>query len=132
MKKLALVFIGSVVLSMIGCATPSSDAPKGAFASAPFDTPPEIVKRVNPLYPYDLRQKNISGWVNVQFVVNTDGSVSDAKAVASSNAGFEPAAIAAIEQDEFAPVLKNGQPVRVILRIKLDFAVDSDIPNFKD
>ncbi|HET9264124.1 MAG TPA: TonB family protein [Vicinamibacterales bacterium] len=63
---------------------------------------PRILKRVEPTYPPELREKRIQGVVFVRITVGTDGRVTDAT-IAKSIPGLDAAAIAAVRQWEFDP-----------------------------
>ena len=83
------------------------------------------ISMVNPIYPKLASSQGIEGWVKVEFIIQTDGTVADAVVVKSEPEGtFDDAALAAIEQWEFKAKIVNGiavqQRAMQLLQFKLD------------
>jgi TonB family protein len=79
---------------------------------------------VAPQFPLDARQRGIDGWVDLQFVVNTDGSVGDLAIVGAQPVGvFEQAALDAVRHWHYQPVMRAGQAVSQRARVRLRFAM---------
>jgi TonB family protein len=79
---------------------------------------------VAPKYPEAASQRSVGGWVDLQFLVGTDGSVSDQAVVGAQPAGmFEQAALDAVAQWRYQPVLRAGQAVSQRARVRVRFAV---------
>ncbi len=76
-----------------------------------------------PAYPQTARQARVSGAVNVQVVVDRDGSVISATAT-SGHALLRQAAVQAARQARFQPTLVSGQPVKVSGLIVYNFVPD--------
>lgn len=84
-----------------------------------------ILSRVDPDYPREAMRGRQQGWVEVEFTIGVDGSVSDPQVVASRPARiFDRAATRAIQQWRFEPRQENGQPVASRLRQRFDFKLD--------
>src|SRR5262249_54905720 len=67
---------------------------------------------VAPEFPTDARRRGIAGWVDLQFVVGTDGAVGELAVVGAQPVGiFEQAALEAVRRWHYAPVLRAGQAV---------------------
>jgi TonB family protein len=78
------------------------------------------VRNVAPVYPFVAEQLGRSGVVEMQFTVETDGSVGDIQVVHADPPGmFNAAAIAAVRQWRYQPVKHDGQLVtqRVAVRV---------------
>ncbi|MFK7886502.1 MAG: energy transducer TonB [Gammaproteobacteria bacterium] len=71
-----------------------------------------VLKRVEPEYPEKALQRKREGYVTVSFFVEKDGRVTEPK-VESAKYGalFNRAALRAMRQWEFAPSIRNGEPV---------------------
>lgn len=80
---------------------------------------PELITRVQPDYPSDL--KSFEGTVVVQALVGTDGRVIDTKVVKSVPI-LDDAAVAAVRQYIFKPALANGKPVAVWVAVPVKFS----------
>jgi periplasmic protein TonB len=95
---------------------------KGAGAGSLFDG--DIVPLQCPptTYPSDARRAGLTGWVQVEFVVNPDGSVRSARAIDAQPKGlFEAAAVMAAQRCRFKPKTENGLPVEQRGRRKWNF-----------
>jgi TonB family protein len=101
--------------------TAQQEAQASAFVSASSLTRTHYVP---PEFPVDARQRGIGGWVDLQFQVNTDGSVGEAIIVGAQPVGvFEQAALDAVRHWTFQPVVRAGQPVSQRARVRVRFAL---------
>jgi TonB family protein len=81
---------------------------------------------IAPKFPALASQHNISGWVDLQFLIGTDGTVSDAAIVGAQPAGvFEQAALDAVRHWRYQPVQRDGHTVSQHARVRVRFAVQS-------
>jgi len=79
---------------------------------------------VAPQFPELARARGIDGWVDLEFVVGTDGAVSDVSVVGAQPAGiYEPAALDAVRHWRYQPVMQDGHAVRQHARVRLRFTV---------
>lgn len=79
---------------------------------------------VAPRFPAFASEHGISGWVDLQFLIGTDGLVSDASVVGAQPAGvFEQAALDAIRHWRYQPVQRAGTAVSQRARVRVRFAV---------
>lgn len=84
------------------------------------------VKMTPPQYPESARKRGIEGWVEVVFTVTPSGSVEDVEVRNASPTGvFEDAAIRAVRQWRFEPVVRNGEKVSQRAMIRLKFAKEN-------
>ena len=94
-------------------------------AAAPVAAPnrdAQITRMVPPKYPMQAARDNQQGWVEVEFTVTADGSVSNAHVVDSQPRRiFDRAATEAVSRWQFKPALINGTPTAVVLKRKLEF-----------
>ena len=80
-------------------------------------------RTVAPSYPSDALKKGIEGWVELAFTVMPNGSVDDIEVRNASPADtFDDAAIKAIRQWRFEPVMRNGKAVPQRAMVRLRFA----------
>lgn len=127
-----------VILFVAGCAT-------GSYVAIPVDTarllnplPPSNVPVVDianvdeipratfqspPNYPPLLREKDVSGSVIVDFIVDETGMPRDIHAVRGTDNAFAIAATNAVAEWRFEPGIKGGRPVRTHLQVPLVFTV---------
>lgn len=83
------------------------------------------IKYVAPKYPRAAERRNLSGWVDVVFTVDTDGLVKDVE-VRGSEPGetFVAAAVRAVEKWQFEPVVEDGQAVEKRAGVRMMFALE--------
>jgi TonB family protein len=85
----------------------------------------ELAKYVPPTFPVAARQRGLSGWVDVQFVVRPDGLVSDVIIMGAEPVGlFEQAAVDAVKRWRYKPVERDGHAVDQRARLRMKFALD--------
>jgi protein TonB len=82
-------------------------------------------KYVAPKYPRSAQRRGQSGWVEVEFTVDLDGSVQSVSVIASDpGVTFINAAVTAIEKWEFEPVIENNIAVQKRATVRMMFAVE--------
>jgi TonB family C-terminal domain len=80
-------------------------------------------RMVSPTYPSEALKRGIEGWVELVFTVNPNGTVSDVEVRNSSPAEvFDDAAVRAVRQWRFEPVMRNGTAVPQRAMVRLRFA----------
>ncbi|HMC57574.1 MAG TPA: energy transducer TonB, partial [Candidatus Solibacter sp.] len=98
-------------------------APKPVAARPPRISVIEMARpihRVEPVYPALARQMRISGVVELQGVIGTDGRIHELK-VLSGHPILIKAAADAVSQWIYAPTILNGQAVEVAAPITVTF-----------
>lgn len=70
------------------------------------------LQRIAPQYPREAARNRITGWVQLEVLVNADGSVRSARVVDAKPKGlFEAPAVQAVLKWRFKPKVVDGQPV---------------------
>lgn len=93
-----------------------------AFTLSEVDQPPRIIRKIDPLYPFAAKRKNIQGSVTLKFIVTKDGKVVDPSVVKGEPPEiFDNSALKAIARWRFKPAIKDGKPVDVIIIAPLKF-----------
>ena len=83
-----------------------------------------LVKSVQPEYPRKAREGAIEGWVELDFTVAESGRVRELSVRAANPRGvFDQAAISALSQWRYKPVLVDAKPVAQRARIRIRFAL---------
>ena len=80
---------------------------------------------VAPKYPRAAERRNQSGWVDIVFTVDVDGTTKNIE-VRDSEPGttFVNAAVKAVEKWEFMPVFENGIVVEERAGVRMMFAIE--------
>ena len=87
---------------------------------------PIPVAAIPPQYPRDALMQGLEGWVRVEFTINPDGSVSDARVVdANPRRGiFDREALRAITRWRFKPKVQDGEAIASRAGYTIDFKMD--------
>lgn len=109
---------------------PAATTTTTAAAPSPRPATPAVrearlLSRVDPVYPREAARSRQNGWVEVEFTIGRDGTVSDVRVVDARPARvFNQAAQRAIQEWRFEPRLENGEPVASRMRQRFDFRLD--------
>ena len=82
----------------------------------------EAVRRAEPLYPPLAKAARLSGSVPVEIIIDEEGEVVSARALAGHPL-FKDAAVAAAQAWRFKPTLLAGTPVKVVGTITFNFSL---------
>jgi TonB family protein len=78
---------------------------------------------VAPKFPAVTRNRGMSGWVELEFTVRPDGSTGDIVVTNSSpRRTFDSAAMAAVGQWRYKPVIRDGKAVEQRAAVRIRFA----------
>ncbi len=83
---------------------------------------PQIRSWVAPVYPQEAAARKLDGWVRVRFIVDANGSVTEARALRSTDKVFEAAAIASVRQWRFDPAEDDGRKVAKCVDVVVPFS----------
>jgi len=107
----------------------------GAFLSAhpiePINAPkfgtksgveaPEVVKRVEPMYPEGARRQRVFGIVIIESLIDHEGVIRDARVLRAPAPALAHSALESVRKWHFKPAMRNGQPVDVIFNLTINF-----------
>jgi TonB family protein len=99
------------VATYITCLTPS----------IAYDTPPKFLKGYAPFFPATEAKRRHWGYALIEFSVTTDGTTGDIHPITATAYSFAKKAMDAVQNWQFAPARKNGQPVVVRMRMPFTF-----------
>ncbi len=83
---------------------------------------PESIDRPDPVYPRVAQLSRIEGVVMLMAVVGLDGRV-ESVTVKSGNPMLVEAARAAVLRWRYTPALRDGQPIRVFISVRVGFSL---------
>ena len=115
---------GVVTIPTGGPRTPGR--PGDIFEPSSLDRAPLARFQAQPQYPFDMRRGGISGEVLVEFVVDANGAVREARAVRSSQREFETAAVQAVSKWTFRPGEKGGRKVATRMQVPIVFSLNAE------
>lgn len=99
---------------------PPPPAPRAAIRTGGALQAPALITRVPPVYPGVAVSANIEGVVILEATVGRDGRVEEVRVLRSVPL-LDKAAMDAVLQWEYAPLLLNGKAERFILTVTLNF-----------
>ena len=90
------------------------------------DTPPNPVERVAPEeYPRKARERGIEGFVTLNLLIDTSGTIERVKVLQAEPAGvFEEVALATIRRWRFKPAVYEAAPVRAWAKQTIRFELN--------
>ncbi len=106
-----------------------SRAGKGAgnfgkiFDLADLDRIPEPLFQPSPVYPPSLRREGLRVTVQVDFIVDTQGRVTNPVIVMSEHPGFNDAAVTGVSKWKFRAGIRGGTKVNTRMRVPLIFTI---------
>ena len=84
------------------------------------------LQRIPPQYPRDAARGGVTGWVQLEVLVNADGSVRSAKVLDAKPKGiFEASAVQAVMRWKFKPKIKDGKPIEQKGSQKIEFNLNA-------
>jgi TonB family protein len=83
----------------------------------------ERLEYVAPKFPAATRNRGVTGWVELEFTVQADGSTGNVVVTNSSpRKTFDDAAITAVSQWRYKPVMRDGKIVEPRVAVRIRFA----------
>ena len=104
----------------------AAEAPFGTGAARPCDDGfelPQPVHEVRPQYTARAMREKVEGKVMTQIVVDTDGSVAEARVVRALHPDLDATALHAVRQWKFKPATTFGKVVRSLVEVELTFTL---------
>jgi periplasmic protein TonB len=96
----------------------SQDSLPSIFSATEVDEAPALMAEIHPRYPEGLRRAGVSGLVEVQYVVGTDGMIDKRtiRVLGSSHLAFSLAALHALLDARFKPARRGGRAEAVLVQ----------------
>ena len=105
-------------------ATPQRELTGEIFDISKFDQKPAAKFQSAPIYPSELRKVGMEGNALIDFVVDAEGQVRNARSIRSTHPEFEAAAIEAVKKWTFQAGQKGGQAVNAHMQVPIVFTVE--------
>ncbi len=83
---------------------------------------PAVIREVKPEYPADVMREGIQGTVELEGIVQIDGTIDNIRVTRRLDDRLDHEAIKALGQWRFRPGQKDGQAVRVLISIEMSFS----------
>jgi protein TonB len=104
---------------------PTIFRPKDSYPQGEVDQMPIPIFKMKPIYPYRAKRLNISGAVEVKFLVDTNGYVSNIKILNSYPRGiFDKSVLRALPSWKFSPGKVREHPVSTWVITTIEFKME--------
>lgn len=105
---------------------PDSDIKTARLVESIVDATP--IKRKGPKYPSSAAKRGKEGWVQMSFIIDTDGSVLEPTVIDSAgDVAFERAALRAIKKWKYTPAEKDGEAIQQCdTKLQFDFSINNN------
>lgn len=90
---------------------------------------PPVVSRVQPVYSYEARARNVEGTATVSMIVSEDGVPRDLSVKQSPGFGLDQKAIEAVSQWRFRPIVSKGRAIAVPAEVSVSFKLPQSFGN---
>ncbi len=116
--------VGGVTNGIVGgiVGTPPPPAPTAPVRVGGQITTPQLVKRVEPRYPAVAVAAKLSGTVILELTVDDAGRVTDVEVLRSQGL-LDKAAVDAVKQWRYSPLVLNGIPTPFIVTVTMNFSM---------
>ena len=105
-----------------GHGSAGAGVPAGELHLNQVERPPQILRRVEPAYPFAARSRNLTGKVMVKILVSPDGEVTRPSILEASPRGvFEECVLEAVRQWRFKPGYHQGRAVATWIVLPIQF-----------
>ena len=85
---------------------------------------PRLLNKVEPTHSEEAREAKVQGTAVLEIEVWPDGKAHNIRVVRGLGSGLDEEAVKAIEQWEFEPGIKGGEPVRVAATVEVNFRMN--------
>ena len=99
------------------------ESSRTVFNSVEVDELPELIRELRLRYPVGLERAGVSGMVQVEYVVGSEGRVDpqSVRALSSTHPAFFLAALEALRDARFRPARRGGRYIAVLVRQTIRF-----------
>lgn len=118
---------GGVVGGVVGGLPAELPQPRKVVRVGGNIVAPKLLKKVDPVYPPLAAMSRVQAMVILEAQVDTRGGVTNVTVLRGSPL-FDEAAIAAVRQWRYQPLLLNGEPTEFILTVTLMFRLSTPTP----
>lgn len=91
-----------------------------------LDQAPVVKVAVPSDYPYEMRRQAQVGTVDMEYIIDSEGSVVAVAVLESSHPAFEPAAISAVRKWKYRPGRRGGRAVNTRVQQTLRFSLEKE------
>lgn len=120
---LAILLVGGLTGYRLTFAAPAPEVTPGQEAHIKH---PKLIKKVDPIYPKEAKQRELVGTVAVEAVIGTDGKIAGTKVIHSAHDILDTASLAAFRQWQYEPMELEGTSVRTVVTVIFQFRLEQD------
>jgi len=108
--------------ALLACLAVPAQEKQGARDKIVWPVHPHLIKKVEPIYPPLANQTHVSGKVTLRCVIARDGTVKEIQVIKGHPLLIQ-AAVDAVSQWKYKPLLLNGEAVEVETTVDINFVL---------
>jgi TonB family protein len=121
-REVAIVSVAAIaIVGMIASARPARAADDKVYRIGGGVSAPSVFTKTEPDYSEEARAARLQGTVILSAVIEEKGTPTDIRVIRKLGMGLDEKAVECVQQWRFKPGRKDGQPVKVIGTIEVNF-----------
>jgi TonB family protein len=121
-----IIYFAVTLLLVFSCASskPKIEANPEEITALESDTPPVQLYQATPYFPTEAIEKNITGVVWLEVLIDEKGKVQDVIPLPDEGENtqiFEKSAIEAAHENKWKPAKMNGKPVAAWVKYRINY-----------
>lgn len=105
---------------------PALPFPSVVYSLKDVDRPPKAASQLAPIYPRGLRYAGMKGESLVEFIIDADGKVQNARIVKTTHSELGDSALESVRRWTFEPAIKGGKPVATHMQVPIVFTLSDE------
>lgn len=117
---------GAITIPVVKPGSQFGKGMKDLFNVGDLDQRPQPVAQIPPDFPYEMKRAGISGTVDVEYIVDSNGNVVQVQVIRSSQREFEEPVTRALLKWRFRPGKKGGRAVNTRVQQTISLKISDD------
>lgn len=99
----------------------AQDTDNGVYKIGPGITPPQLISKTEPIYTDEAQKAGVNSTAVISLILEKDGTPSNLQIVKSPGFGLDEKATEAVATWRFQPATKDGQPIRTVAKVEVNW-----------
>lgn len=83
----------------------------------------KLTTKIQPIYPAAAKADGVQGRVSLETVISADGVPEDIRVISSPSDDLTQSALEAVRQWRYSPTLLNGEPIKVVTDVQVNYTL---------